>query len=257
MENNPCSEGLASEHGLSLYIETGKHKILFDAGQSDAYAENAKQLGVDLAAVDLCILSHGHFDHSGGLLHFLSVNERAPIYLSKYAFSACYHGQDRYIGIDPQLAKYDRLIYTDAVCVIDEGLTLHTCNEKEKSCPIDSVGLTVLENGIYKDDLFLHEQYLLIEENKKRILISGCSHKGIINIANWFQPDILIGGFHFMNLNPDTQDVERLRSSANTLLKHSTTYYTGHCTGQAQFDFMKSIMNDKLHAIHSGTEIVI
>ena len=258
MDNTTNSEHLAAEHGLSLYIETDKHKILFDTGESNAFADNAKQLGVDLSAIDICILSHGHYDHSGGLLHFLSVNKQAPLYLSKHAFSACYHGQERYIGIDPQLAiQDDRLVYTDDICVIDEGLTLFSCNEKEKRCPIDSAGLTVLENGVYQDDLFLHEQYLLIEENKKRILISGCSHKGILNIADWFRPDVLFGGFHFMNLDPETEDADRLRSSASVLLTYPTVYYTGHCTGQAPFDFMKAIMGEKLHAIHSGFKVTL
>jgi len=256
IENGACSEDLFAEHGLSLYIETEKHKILFDAGQTEAFAENAEKLGVDLRTVDLAILSHGHFDHSGGLIRFLQINDTAPLYLSRHAFSKCYHGDEQYIGIDPALAESDRLIYTDECLQIDTGLTLHACNTKEKSCPIDSSGLTVLENGIYRNEQFLHEQYLLIEEDGKRVLISGCSHKGILNIASWFSPDVLIGGFHFMNLDPQS-DGKRLTDAAATLLKYPTIYYTGHCTGASQFEFMKSIMGDKLHIIHSGSIIEI
>ena len=65
IENTSCGDGFASEHGISLLIETGKHKILFDAGQSDAFARNAEKLGVDLRDVDLAVLSHGHYDHGG------------------------------------------------------------------------------------------------------------------------------------------------------------------------------------------------
>ena len=65
MENTTCREDLCCEHGLSLYLETGDHKILFDAGQSGAFAENAEKLGVNLQNVDFAVLSHGHYDHGG------------------------------------------------------------------------------------------------------------------------------------------------------------------------------------------------
>ena len=257
IENTAGREDLAAEHGLSLYIETEQHKILFDAGASSAFAENAERLGVDLRSVDTAILSHGHYDHSGGLMRFLEINQTAPVYMSKYAFSNCYHGDDRYIGIDQSLKGNPRIRFTDDVCMIAEGLTLFSCNEKERSHPTDSFGLTVLENGEYQDDLFLHEQYLLIEEGGKRVLISGCSHKGILNIAKWFMPDVLVGGFHFMNLDPQTEDASELYLAAETLAQYSTNYYTGHCTGSVQFEYMKAIMGHKLHAISGGSQIDI
>ena len=68
LENTACRNDLTAEHGLSLYMETGNHKILFDMGQSDAFAANAHKLHIDLTQVDTAILSHGHYDHSGGLL---------------------------------------------------------------------------------------------------------------------------------------------------------------------------------------------
>lgn len=257
MENTSLSDSFKAEHGLSLYIETNHKRILFDAGQSSAFADNAEQLGIDLRQIDFAILSHGHYDHSGGLTRFLQINQTAPVYLSKYAFSACYHGSDRYIGIDPSLQECDRLIFTDNEHPISEGITLFSCNEKEKSCPIDSSNLTILKHNKYCQDLFLHEQYLLIEEENRRVLISGCSHKGILNIAEWFQPDILIGGFHFMNLDPDTEDHIKLDHAAHKLLEFPTTYYTGHCTGHAQFDRMKHIMQNKLCPLSSGLCLTI
>ena len=100
IENTSCQASLCCEHGLSLYIETGKHRILFDAGQTGAFADNAEKLGIDLRTVDLAVLSHGHYDHGGGLKRFLEINHTAPVYLSRNAFGAYYNGTQKYIGLD-------------------------------------------------------------------------------------------------------------------------------------------------------------
>ena len=110
MENTTCRPDFDAEHGLSLYIETDRHRLLFDIGQSGTFADNAEKLGVDLAAVDCAVLSHGHYDHGGGLKRFLEINDHAPVYLNRNAFGEYYHGPDRYIGLDTQLKKSGRLI---------------------------------------------------------------------------------------------------------------------------------------------------
>ena len=96
MENTAAVPDVLSEHGLSLYLEGKGHRILFDTGQSENFAVNAKRLGVDLAAVDLAILSHGHYDHGGGLKRFLELNQKAPVYLSVYAFEPHFNERHRH-----------------------------------------------------------------------------------------------------------------------------------------------------------------
>ena len=86
-------------HGLSLYLETHDHRLLMDTGSTGAFADNAEALGIDLTRVDTVVLSHGHYDHAGGLLRFAALNPGAPIYLQAGADGDFYHG-DRYIGID-------------------------------------------------------------------------------------------------------------------------------------------------------------
>lgn len=256
MENTACRDGLIAEHGLSLYIETGSHRILFDTGQTGAFADNAGKLGIDLSAVDLCVLSHGHYDHGGGLGRFLEVNQTAPVYLRRDAFGEHFNGSEKYIGLSKALRKCDRLVFTDEFLELAPGITLHSGNELTRHHPFPSFGLNLRENGRWLPDPFLHEQYLIVEEEGKRIVISGCSHKGILNILHWFSPDVLIGGFHFMKLDP-AQDAQALSQAAEALLAHPCVYYTGHCTGQAQFDFLKPLMGDRLHPLNAGTEILL
>ena len=255
IENTSCGDGFASEHGISLLIETGKHIILFDAGQSDAFARNAEKLGVDLRDVDFAVLSHGHYDHGGGLTRFLEINEKAPVYVNCHAFEEHFHGADRYIGLDCRLKESGRILFAGDECRVDEGITLYSGNGRETVTPVDSSGLCVKKDGVLCPEDFCHEQYMLVEEDGMRCLFSGCSHRGILNIMHWFAPDVLVGGFHFKDIALDDAGRERLRKAADVLLGYRTVYYTGHCTGMEQYRFLKELMGDALHYISAGSVI--
>lgn len=247
IENTACREDLAAEHGLSLYIEACGRRILFDSGQSDAFADNAAHMGIDLRRVDFAVLSHGHYDHGGGMGRFLKINPTAPIYLTREALDPHYHGV-KYIGLSPVLSASRRLRWTADAMELAPGITLYrnlTCTH-----PVDSAGLQMVEKGRKKAEDFRHEQYLLIEEGGRRVLFSGCSHRGIENIAEHFRPDVLIGGFHFSKLPPDSP---RLRAAAQALLSLDCRYYTCHCTGQAPFDVMKTVMGGRLEMLRTGS----
>lgn len=250
LENTTEYNNIKVEHGLSLYIETDEHKILFDMGQTGLFAENAKKLGIDLGEVDLAVLSHGHYDHGGGLSEFLRINDHAPVYVSQYAFLPHYNGTQKYIGLDVSLENHPRLVAVGGEYRIDGKLTLFSCNDRERKHDLGSFGLTEKVSGGFIPDDFRHEQYLLINEGNRKILISGCSHKGILDIADWFAPDVLIGGFHFskMPLN------ETLKTAAENLDSHKTEYYTCHCTGTEQYSFMKRYMK-KLNYLSCGQTI--
>ncbi len=87
IENLVYKRGLFSEHGLSIYIETSNKKILFDTGQSGLFLENAKTLGISIDEIDAVVLSHGHYDHTGGLYLFLEKNSKAKIYAKRGIFT--------------------------------------------------------------------------------------------------------------------------------------------------------------------------
>ena len=109
--------------------------------------------------------------------------------MNRHAFEPHYNGCEKYIGLDTSLAESDRLIYVDDRLRIDHTLSLFSCNEKERKHDMGSFGLNQIQDGSLIPDDFRHEQYLLIEEDGKRVLLSGCSHKGILDIVSWFEPD--------------------------------------------------------------------
>lgn len=252
LTENTTEKSLGTEHGLSLYIETNDHAILFDMGQSGLFARNAELLNKDLSKIDTAVLSHGHYDHGGGLSCFLELNDHANVYISKYAFEPHYNGTEKYNGLDQRLKDSFRIIFTDGITELAPGLTLYSSAGMELGEDFTSYGLNTLFDGEFIQDDFRHEQYLLMEENGKRILISGCSHKGIISITKRFMPDILVGGFHFMKLSPD----ERLAKLSDELDSLGVMYYTCHCTGAEQYMFMKKRMKN-LDYISTGKTIEI
>lgn len=249
-ENISETASIYSEHGLSLFIETEKTNILFDMGQTDIFYKNATTLGIDLKTVDIAILSHGHYDHGGGLEKFLEINKTAPVYINKNAFGDYYNASEKYIGLNKKIQNNPRFIFTDDIYNISDEFSLHSCNNKARPNALGSFGLSEKVNSKLIPDRFLHEQYLLIEENAKSVLISGCSHKGIIDIVNWFKPNILIGGFHFSKLELG----QALHDAASKLAAYDTVYYTCHCTGFSQYEYMKKIM-PQLNYLSCGRSI--
>ncbi len=253
MENTPYRPEYLSEHGLSLYLETERHRILFDTGQSGNFAVNAERLGIDLGLVDLCVLSHGHYDHGGGIRRFLELNTKAMIYASPLVFGAYYHGEEKYIGLDPALSDSGRFRFSgEGDLVIDEELSLSSLNGREIPYPLSDGGLLEKTEDGFVPDHFRHEIYLMIRDGKRRIVLSGCSHKGILNIVSFLRPDVCIGGFHFMKQEISTDGNPLLDQTADLLSRLDSEYYTCHCTGREQYAYLKARMGEKLHYISAG-----
>lgn len=252
-ENTACRDGVRAEHGLSLYIEAGNRKILFDMGQSDAFLHNAGKLGIDLRRVDLAVLSHGHYDHGGGLAEFVRINPIAEIYVNQYAFEPHYNARNAYIGLDPQLQCSGRITWVDAPVALGDGIGLYPSGVLSGG-PSDAGGLQVMtESGLVKDD-FRHEQYLLITQGDRRVLFSGCSHVGVGRLLRHFCPDVLVGGFHLMKHAPDSAAVEQMGRS---LLACPAQYYTCHCTGLEQYAALKTELGDRLAYLSGGAVLTI
>lgn len=202
--------------------------------------------------------------HGGGIVDFVESNKTAKIYVRKKAFEAHFTkvlGLKIKIGLSWTLIKSHRFIFTDAVQKIDDELTLFSDISGNEFLPTSNKKLYQERDGQFGQDDFLHEKNLLIAENGKTVLISGCSHKGVYNILRTAHQhadkiDVCIGGFHLYDpLTRKYESDEFIIALANSLKETGVKFYTCHCTGQKVYRKMKSIIGDNLQYISTGQQI--
>jgi len=264
VENTSCCTSGAA-HGLSLYIETANHRILFDAGpDGDLLKQNAAILGIDLRQVDLAILSHGHYDHANGLPAFLELNQQAPVIMQRHALEPHYASENaglRSIGVPDTLKKSysNRLILTEDRYRIDDSLLCFSDISTAYFLSESNLSLLETDGDHCTPDCFLHEQNLLIEENGKLFLIAGCAHRGIINIIRRASeisgrlPNAVYAGFHLTNPGKGLDEPEEfVRSVGTQLVQWPCRYYTGHCTGSRPFRVLKEQLGDRIEYLSGG-----
>ena len=273
IENTKGHKDCFYEHGFSFYIETQKHKIISDMGATDKFIYNAEKLGVDLKGVDLCVLSHGHYDHSGGILNYYQVNKKSRILINNLAEKDYYHVyydengdylSERYIGIDKRIIDLSsvELVYDNIV--LDDEISIFTGVKGRRLWPKGNFALKVKKDNKFYQDEFEHEQYLVIREGEVKVLVSGCAHNGILNILDRYKelyneyPDYVISGFHMMNKEEySEEDVDIIKETAYELKKLDIKFFTGHCTGELPYKIMKDIMGEQIRYVHSGDNFVI
>lgn len=255
---NQSNSQLKAKHGLSLYIETVNHKILFDLGPDKTLFENSNTLGLDLAKIDIVIISHGHIDHGGALKHFLEINKTAKIYIQKKAFEKHYAKILFFkvsVGIQTELQKHPQVVLVDGDYTIDDELYLFTVKDSKK-CYSNVNDSLYTQKG--RDD-FSHEQSLIVFEDESA-LIMGCGHSGIVNImarAAQYNPRFCVGGYHLYNpLTKRNVPNILLDCISSELIKYDTAFYTCHCTGEKAFKYLSNIMPN-MHYLSCGECIKI
>ena len=273
LDNRTHSEKLKTEHGLSLYIETDDNqKILYDTGQSDLFMDNAAELGVDLTEIDKVIISHGHYDHIGGLTAFLEANKTAKIYMNAtlfdYEYFSVKKGVKKMNGFPPQLLDHrDRFVLLDKNTSSD-NLWLITDINHSFAMPKGNSILYRQRKGVEELDQFVHELILVVDTKQGLCVFTGCAHNGVLNIAATVQSVIphkqihcLYGGFHLIDGKGfvETETTEELTSIANELthLLPMAHFYTGHCTGEKAIEVLSQKMQGKLESFYVGKEVII
>lgn len=268
IENTSGISSCRPEHGLSFYIETQDHKILMDTGASNLITTNAAKLNIPLSEVDTVVISHGHYDHGGGLKAFLQINDKAEVYIHQGAFEEYYslhEGKEpKYIGLLPELKGCKQITTVHGLHKIDQNIELFsdiTCIEEIPSANRELKKKT--DEGFIQDD-FNHEQCLVIREGGKSVLFSGCAHHGILNIMKRYcevyneEPDVVISGFHFMKTSGySEEDKQEIKAIAQKLKNYQTKFYTCHCTDVKPYEIMKEIMGEQLSYVHCGDEIIL
>lgn len=266
IENNSRT-GLPVEHGLSLYIEKDDgQRVLFDMGQGSLFASNAKALSLEIAEVDVAVVSHGHYDHGGGLGTFLAENEKAKVFVHKEAFLPHYSLREnglRYIGLNAKLMENKRLVFCGDKAHICEGMTLFANVNGDCCKPVGNRLLFGPEKTV--NDTFNHEQSLIIEEADNVILSAGCAHSGIVNILRKAcemtgkTPTHVFAGMHLVKsgMEADAENVF-ISTLASELQKYcNTMFYTMHCTGEEQYRKLKSLMGNQIEYLSCGDSIMI
>ena len=263
MEDTACAPDFACEHGLSFYIEANGKKLLFDMGQTGLFLQNAAACGVQLDEVDTAFISHGHYDHGGGLAAFLGVNDHAPVYLHEKAFEPHFSRKPegiRFIGLDPALEQSSRLVRTSGVTKIDENMTLFSDVTGQDCCPQGNRTLLERAGADYVPDRFQHEQSLILREGDKTALFTGCAHRGVVNICARAKeiigrdPDFVIGGMHlFSPSSGKSEPDENIRAVAARLAQTDSHYYTCHCTGQYAFRLLRETLGARIDFLAAGS----
>jgi len=268
IENTTDNPTLDYEHGLSLYIESNHHKILFDMGQTDAYLKNASKMGVDIKGVEIAFISHGHNDHGGGLEAFMKLNEKANVYVAEGAFGEHYSkksdGTMKYIGLDQKYKLHPR------VKILKGDETINPClqvmKNKRHAYPPPSMNRYLYKkvNDDYVQDDFTHEQNLIIHCDGKTVLIVGCAHNGILNILETYEkevgsePNLIIGGFHLRSGSRKEQESSSVFAHLiKSLGSRKTEYYTCHCTGEDGYERLRDGLGEQIIYFAGGRSVHI
>ncbi|MCR5784073.1 MAG: MBL fold metallo-hydrolase [Eubacterium sp.] len=259
--DNTGADEMQGEWGLCIYIEYNGKTILLDSGSSDLYLENAKKLGCDLEKVDMAVLSHGHYDHGNGFPSFFEKNKKAKLYLRDNCGENCYavkEGKLEYIGLPEGLfEKYgDRIVKCEGRVDIDKGISLipHKGDLKEVG---EREKMFVKVDGELVTDEFCHEQSLVFDTDKGKVIFNSCCHAGadrvIAEIKDEFPGEkiyALIGGFHLFN-----KTKEEVKNFANRVKDTGIEYLcTGHCTGDEAYAILEEVLKDKVHHFKVGLQ---
>jgi 7,8-dihydropterin-6-yl-methyl-4-(beta-D-ribofuranosyl)aminobenzene 5'-phosphate synthase len=253
------TSNLLGEHGLSILIERGGKSYLFDTGQGQTLFHNAISLGKDLRKVEKIFLSHGHYDHTGGLEKVLSLKGEKDIFVHPHAFFPRYATSKREgdklrnIGMKYSQAQLEemggRFHFINSFSEIDKGIYLTGEIPRTNSFEKGDENLKIELAGELIHDTFKDDQSLIIDSPRGMVILLGCSHAGIINTLTYIQEKMntnkilaVIGGTHLQL----KETFRYLRDLPFEKLGVS------HCTGLKATNYLMNHLKERLFIANTG-----
>jgi len=243
VEDTVSGTGLLGEHGLSFWIEYGDRRVLFDTGQTGLLLKNARILGVDLSKADAIVLSHGHYDHTGGLAAVIDIAPRATVYMHPAALLPKFGRkgtESRAIGMSDSTKKLvrahaqdERVVWTEDPTRVMPGLFV-TGRISRNTDFEDVGGAFFIDENCEKADVLPDDQAMFFDTPRGLIVLLGCSHAGVANTLDYIVKlsgnkhiDSVIGGMHLLSASQD-----RIEQTVNVFRKYSVQNIgLAHCTG--------------------------
>lgn len=266
VENTAGLSGALGEHGLSFWLETPSWRVLFDTGAGAVLEGNARALGVDLSQADAIVLSHGHYDHTGGLAVARRASPHAKVFRHPAAFAPKYarmpDGTSRYIGVPP--ASVEALRQEDDVMVPTNGPSevadgLFVTGEIPRVTDFeDTGGPFFLDEKCEHADPLVDDQALFFESSRGTVVLLGCAHAGVVNtleciyrITGATPIHALLGGTHLLAASE-----ERTHRTIDVLHRFGVEFLAPvHCTGMTAMAKLWNAFPEKCSPCPAGTTV--
>lgn len=257
---------LKSEHGLSFFIEKDGHKLLFDTGQSGKFLGNAEQLQIDLSDLEYVIISHGHYDHSGGFEALTGKAKKFELIVGDGFFNKKYgykNNSYEFLGnnFDEELLVKKKIPFTfikNDITEILPGFYVITNFQRIYVDEVVNTKFKLMEDGKYVNDSFNDEVLAAIDTPEGLVILLGCSHPGMKNMLDTVRKLLetpiyaVLGGTHLVEANNDSLNIsmDYLNNGEMKVLGVS------HCTGQKAMADL-SISNDRYFHNRTGSTLVV
>ncbi|MDD4997966.1 MAG: MBL fold metallo-hydrolase [Syntrophales bacterium] len=259
--------GALAEHGLSIFLETDNGNYLLDTGAGKTIINNALVLQIDLKTIKAVILSHNHYDHTGGMVPVLDLRGTVDVYAHPDLFKETYSirgGKTRYIGVPypPTLleAKGAKFSFSRDFRQIAPGMWLTGEVPRKTDFEKGDIDLMLKSGTEYVKDDILDDQSVVFETEKGLFVVLGCCHSGIINTLNYILEKLgrrrihaVIGGTH---LGP-VSDEQREKSIAALKAFDIERLGVSHCTGQKTACRLAAEFGDRFFFCNVGTVVEV
>lgn len=260
-DNQPSANHFACEHGLSLYIEVNGNRFLFDTGQGDCFLKNALAMGIDFAGIDYVVLSHGHYDHAGGLKRLMERFPHIRIVMHPLALKQRYSissvmTKENGFPYKEMLSQWNhQILKVDRQQELLPGVTVFPLPFAAPANPRlvehDSQGQLV-------PDTFFDELFIVLKEGDRQVLLSGCTHHGIVHVLDYCRAQLSISSFSLVlgGLHLSGADDADILNQINLCRVFDVSCWAlNHCTGERAFNLWQTAYPGQVVTAKSGEVI--